>query len=274
LSPAHRNLAAIYAQKEQYDQAVTEVERAIALDPNSPVSYVWLADVMDNVARPTEALAAVERARHLDPLNHDYYLHQQGWAYTQLGRYEEAIPVLKRDVALANILWDHVLLVRDYIELGQEDAARAEAAEVERRVALNPNAPMGYLALADVMNNMAEPAQALVAAEKAMRLEPGDDRYLLEEGAAYLRLGRYEDSTTAYKGFLAVHPDIFWAHLDLAVADAELGHDDAARGEVAKVLRLNPQFSLEMFCRTVGPKGKVLAENVRFSADLRKAGLK
>jgi tetratricopeptide (TPR) repeat protein len=96
----------------------------------------------------------------------------------------------------------------------------------------------------------------------------------LEEGAAYLRLGRYKDSIPAYKGFLAVHPDIFWAHLDLAIADIELGHNDAARGEAAEVLRLNPQFNLKMICRTVGPKGKVLADNARWSADLRKAGLK
>jgi tetratricopeptide (TPR) repeat protein len=177
-------------------------------------------------------------------------------------------------LALTNNLWDHVFLVGDYLELGQEDAARAEAAEVERRVALNPNSPMGYLALADVMNNMEESAQALVAVEKAMRLDPGDDRYLLEEGAAYLRLGRYKDSITAYKGFLAVHPDIFWAHLHLAIADIELGHNDAARAEVAQVLRLNPQFSLEKVFRTVGPKGEFLAENARWSADVRKAGLK
>src|SRR5216683_2464888 len=268
LAAAHSLLAAIYVHKGQYDQALTEAQRGIALNPNSPGGYVWLAEVMHNIARPAEALAAVEKAMRLDPRNHDRYLSQQGFAYTYLGRYQEAIPALKRDMALTNNLWDHVFLVRDYTELGQEDAARAEAVEVERRVALNPNSPFGYLALADVMNNMAEPAQALVAAEKAMRLDPGDDRYLLEEGAAYLGLGRYKDSIPAYKGFLAVHPDIYWAHLDLAIADIELGHDDAARAEAAEVLRLNPQFILEMVCRTVGPKGKVLAENVRFSTDL------
>ncbi len=105
------------------------------------------------------------------------------------------------------------------------------------------------------MHNIARPAEALAAVEKAMRLDPRNhDRYLSQ--------------------LLAVHPDIYWAHLDLAIADIELGHDDAARAEAAEVLRLNPQFILEMVCRTVGPKGKVLAENVRFSADLRKAGLK
>ena len=63
-------------------------------------------------------------------------------------------------------------------------------------------------------------------------------------------------------------------HTGLAVDYIELGRDDAARAEAAEVLRLNPQYSLEMIFRTVGPKGKVLAENVRWSADLRKAGLK
>jgi TolB-like protein/cytochrome c-type biogenesis protein CcmH/NrfG len=275
LSPAHHSLAVIYVHKGHYDQAVTEAERAIALDPNSPVGYFCLAEVMNNTARPAEALAAVEKAMRLDPRNRDNYLLEQGVAYTHLGRYEEAIPALKRDLALTNNLWDHVLLVRDYTELGQEDAARAGAAEVERRVALNPNSPMGYLALADVMNTMAEPAQALVVAEKAMRLDPGNrEPYLVEEGFAYQGLGRYEDSITAYKGFLAFHPDIFWAHVGLAIDDIELGRDDAARAEAAEVLRLNPQYSLEMISRTVGPKGKVLAEQTRWDTDLRKAGLK
>jgi TolB-like protein/DNA-binding winged helix-turn-helix (wHTH) protein/cytochrome c-type biogenesis protein CcmH/NrfG len=275
LAGAHSLLAAIYVHKGQYDEAVTEAQRGISLNPNSPFGYLWLAEVMNVTARPAEALVAVEKAMRLDPRNRDYYLSQQGFAYTNLGRYEEAIPVLKRDLVLTNNLWDHVFLVRDYIELGQEDAARAEAAEVERRVALNPSSPFGYLALADVMNNMEEPAQALVAVEKAMRLDPGDPGgYLLVEGTAYHGLGRYEDSITDFKRFVALHPDIFWAHMSLAVDNTEIGHDDAARAEAAEVLRLNPQFNLEMILRTVGPKGKVLADNARCSADLRKAGLK
>jgi adenylate cyclase len=275
LSAPHSILASIYVQKGQYDQAVTEAQRGIALNPNSPGGYSSLADVMNSIARSAEALVAVDKAMRLDPRNRDNYLFQQGFAYTELGRYEEAIPALKRDLALNNNLWDHVHLVRDYIELGQEDAARAEAAEVERRVALNPNSPLGHWALKDVMNNMAEPARALVEVEKAMRLDPGNrDRYLLGEGAAYLGLGRYEDSITTYKRFVALHPDIFWAHIGLAVDYTELGRDDAARAEAAEVLRLNPQYSLEMIYRKVGPKGKVLAENARWSADLRKAGLK
>jgi adenylate cyclase len=202
LSVAHSILAAVYVQKGQFAQAVTEAQRGIALNPNYPTGYFMLAEVMNNMARPADALVAAEKAIRLDPRSSDRYLSERGSAYTQLGRYEDAIPAFKSDPALTSNLWDHVHLVLDYIELGQEDAARAEAAEVERRVALNPNSPLGYWALAVVMNFMAEHAQALVAAENAMRLDPGSrDRYLAEEGFAYQGLGRYEDSTTAYKRF-------------------------------------------------------------------------
>jgi tetratricopeptide (TPR) repeat protein len=131
------------------------------------------------------------RSAQLWPLSRD----QQGWAYTQLGRYEEAIPLLKRDLTRSNFLWDHVHLVQDYIELGQEDAARAETAEVERQVALNPSSIVGYQALALSLNYMGEHAQALVVVEKAKSLNPRNLENCLQiEGWAYQGLGRYQDA--------------------------------------------------------------------------------
>jgi tetratricopeptide (TPR) repeat protein len=108
LSGAHALLADIYVHEGQADQAATEAQRSIALDPNSAVAYAVLAAVMNNTAKPAEALIAVETAIRLDPLNVGHYLSEQGRAYSQLGRYEEAIPVLKRDLARSDILWDHV----------------------------------------------------------------------------------------------------------------------------------------------------------------------
>jgi adenylate cyclase len=272
---AHRLLARIYELKGQFDQAATEVRRSLAIDPNSAFGYSDLADVMNATGRPAEALVAAEKAMRLDPLNDvSGYLCQLGQAYTLLGRYEEAIPPLKRDLSSSDNLWDHVFLAWDYSELGEEDAARAEALEIERRSALNPNSPLGYYAVALALNYMGEPAQALVAVEKAMSLDPlHRDFYLTQEGVAYLGLERYEDALGAFKRLVALYPGIFWDHLGLAGAYIELGRDDAGRAEAAEVLRLNPQFSLKMFFPTVGPKGKVLAGNIRASADLRKAGL-
>ena len=124
------------------------------------------------------------------------------------------------------------------------------------------------------MNFTGEFEQALVAVQKAMNLAPRSaDSYLTVEGLAYQRAGRYGDALAAFKRHAAVHPGISWDHLGLASVYIELGRDDEARAEAAEVLRLNPQFSLKMVFRTVGPKGKVLAYNIRASTELRKSGL-
>jgi tetratricopeptide (TPR) repeat protein len=188
-----------------------------------------LAEVMNVMGRPTEALVAVEKAMRLDPRNRHYYQFEQGFAYTQLGRYEEAIPIFKDTLPRDPNIWSHVFLVDDYIELGRENAARAEAAEVERMKALNPNSAASYSALAHVENTMAQAAKALVALGQAMRLDPRDpDRYLFEQGRAYTQLGRYGEPIPAFKRFVVRYPDQIECHVWLAIDYIELGRDDAA----------------------------------------------
>jgi adenylate cyclase len=275
LAFAHSELSGIYMQKGQPDQALSEAQQSTALNRNFAGGYSSLAVVMNSLAKPAEAVVAAEKAMRLDPRNRDIYLFPLGWAYTQLGRYEEAIPTFKT----GPFLWAHVHLGQAYIELGQEDAARAEAAAVERLIARSPDPATGYLALAAVMHYMAEPAKALAAVDKAISLDPANrDNYYSVDGSpqgwAYTSLGRYKEAISAFNRDRGFHPDLFWVHLGLAIDDIELGRDDDARAEAAKVLSLNPQFRPEMVFRTTGPKGKVLAQQARWDADLRKAGLK
>ena len=130
---AHMALGETYLFKKQYDQATAEAERAIALDPNSAAGYRGLAEIMDVSGKSAEAIGLAEKAMRLDPRNRDLYLFFEGWAYTQMGRHEEAIPILKRYNARYPNNWGaHAYLVVDYTELGREDEARAEAAEVLR----------------------------------------------------------------------------------------------------------------------------------------------
>ena len=142
------------------------------------------------------------------------------------------------------------MLVLEYGALGQMDAARREAAQVERAVARDPNSPYGIAFLAMVMNCTGRPAPALAAAENAMRLYPSSDPFppypLCEQGRAYTQLGRWEEAVRALDGCLARYPDEVAPHVALAVDYIELGQDDAARAEVAEILQLNSQFSLKM----------------------------
>jgi adenylate cyclase len=133
---AHSILGNIYLFKRQYAEALTEAQRAITLGPNDASGYEYLAWIMNNTRRRAEAIDLAEKAMRLDPRNHDRYLWLEGWSYTQMGRYEEAIPILKRSLASYPNIPVQFYLVVDYIELGRQPQARAEAAEILR---INPN---------------------------------------------------------------------------------------------------------------------------------------
>ena len=72
--------------------------------------------------------------------------------------------------------------------------------------------------------------------------------------------------------FRADYPNILNHHLPLAAVYSELGQEAEARAEAAEVLRLNPQFSLEVHKQRTPIKDPAVLE--RHLAALRKAGLK
>jgi tetratricopeptide (TPR) repeat protein len=105
---------------------------------------------------------------------------------------------------------------------------------------------------------------------------PGDN--LLAEfaswalGHAYRLVGRLEEAIIALKRVVMRNPDQITAHLLLAVIYSELGREEEARAEVAEILRISPQYSLEVVKQRIPYKDPVSLE--RQVAALRKAGLK
>jgi adenylate cyclase len=132
-SLAHALLGATYLFKRQHDQALAEGQRAIDLDPNFAPAYLWMAETLTYSGKPAEAVGLAQKAMRLDPRNQDSYLVEIGRAYNEMGRYAEAVPVLKRHLSRCpSGLAGHASLVYAYVELGREADARAEVAEIVR----------------------------------------------------------------------------------------------------------------------------------------------
>src|SRR5262249_18150439 len=105
---AHSLLSLVYGQKQQPDQAITEGERAIALDPNNADSYAQQAETLNFAGRPEEALKAVAQAMRLNPRYPPNYLFESGWAEQLTGRYAEAVATLKELISRnPNIITAH-----------------------------------------------------------------------------------------------------------------------------------------------------------------------
>jgi adenylate cyclase len=130
---AHQLLSAIYHWKKQYDQAIVEAGRAVALDPNNADGYMILGNLLVWTERPEEGLGLMEKARRLNPRYPVWYLERLGAAYRAVGQCEEAIVQMKKVVTLKpNNVPAHLALAFCYVELGRQAEAEAEAAELLR----------------------------------------------------------------------------------------------------------------------------------------------
>lgn len=241
-----RGVALYYEyRKESNAMARQTFERAIALDPNYAKAYVWLswAYFIDWEFQWTEGPGALDRSHE----------------------------AARKAVALDDSLSDaHTVLGWSSLWKKQHDVA---IAELERAVSLDPNSERAYAFLAEVLNFTGRPDEAIGFVKKAMRLDPNYPPPLAFHLAhSYFLLRRYDEAVAALQDALRRNLDFLPARRVLAVVYAELGREKEARAEVAEILRISPEASLERWRERMPYKNQ--ADLERFIAGLRKAGLK
>ena len=134
---AHHMMGLICLWKRQHDQAIAELERSIALEPNRAYTFGVLGNALQYAGRPEEAIEWINRGMRLDPSYVDSWLHFLALATFQLGRYEDATEVLKRRIILKpDTDISRVLLAACYGHLGLTDEAKIQWADVFR---INPD---------------------------------------------------------------------------------------------------------------------------------------
>jgi adenylate cyclase len=144
---------------------------------------------------------------------------------------------------------------------------------MEQAIALDPNLADGYAGLAEVLSRSDKPKETIGMVEQGRHHTPFIvDLHLASIGTAYYLAGRPEEAIAPLKQYLSRYPNILGAHLTLAAVYSELGEEAEALAEAAEVLRINPQFSLEVHKERMPIKNPATLE--RHIAALRKAGLK
>ncbi|TDW25699.1 TolB-like protein [Rhizobium azibense] len=139
---AHWALSIVELYSRRHDMAISEAQHAIILNPNFTEGHVSLGEALYYSGRADEALKYFDRAKVLNPYFPDVLLHFQALASFQLGRYEQAIGLLKERLT-RNPVTDvsRALLASSYGHLGRFDEARAAWQEVLR---VNPDYSLEY----------------------------------------------------------------------------------------------------------------------------------
>ena len=130
--------------QRDYDKAIAEGERALALNPGGADALVNYAASLNSAGRPEEAIPLFQKAIRLNPFGPSTLYRDFGHALRNTGRFEEAVSAYKKAIQIApdNII-AHLGLAATYSLMGREREARAEAAEVLR---INPKFSLDYYA--------------------------------------------------------------------------------------------------------------------------------
>jgi adenylate cyclase len=161
----HILLGWIYLCKREYDKAIAEGERAVALNPSHHNDLQCYASFLTYAGRPEEAIPLLQKAIRLSPFCPAYEYADLGNALRMTGRFEEAVSAYKKAIEREpNFFPAYRDLAATYSMMGLDKEARAEAAEVLR---INPKFSVDSWAKKMLYKEQSERDKVLDALRKA-----------------------------------------------------------------------------------------------------------
>jgi len=142
LDTPHLLLGWIYLFKKKYNKAITEANRAVALNPNGADSLAVLGYITSYAGEPEKAIIYLQKAFRLNPVPLIHYYHFLGAAYVSTGQYEEAIAILKQSISIdSETITPYLTLISAYMFLNEFEHAKKVAKKV---LEIDPNFSLQY----------------------------------------------------------------------------------------------------------------------------------
>jgi adenylate cyclase len=149
--------------------------------------------------------------------------------------------------------------------------SESEIEMADRAVALNPNSFRAWSCRGQVYRIAGLPEEAVQSFERGFRMSPIDPllfRSVTGMGLAFIELRQFDEAIVAGKKALRQNPSYLLAHCCLVSAFAHLGREGEAGEAAARLLEVDPAFTISAFIARGGQSNaKLLIEG------LRKAGL-
>jgi len=235
---ARHFLAVVRAQSGRLDQALADIDLALAIRPGDPEALLNRANVLKVLNRPLEALAGYEQALALKPAwpqaenNYGTVLHA-------VGRHEDALAAYDRALTMAP---DDVEALSNRGSVLQDLKRPAEAlAAYDRALRLAPHFALAFNNRGSALMDLKRFADALSCFERALALRPGDIQAMNNRGNALQGLMRYDEALSAYDQALALAPDYAEAQNNRGEALQQLKRHEEALAAFDSAMPAQPQ---------------------------------
>ncbi|CQR64699.1 tetratricopeptide repeat protein [Streptomyces leeuwenhoekii] len=246
LDPAGRAWAHTYRGRHLYhddrdEEALAELDRAVAADPGNARAWTHRGDVHHWLGHTEQAIADLTTALGIDPA-HAPTLAVRGEALSTAGRHEEAFTDLATgldlDPALARARAARGEVHR---ELGRYDEAVADftaAAELDPALA-------GYAlaSRAQAHREAGRPDESVADFTAALGIDPAYAWARAQRGLSHAAAGRHDEAVADYTAALDTSPTMVWALAERGVAHREAGRPDEAVADLIAAAELDPPYA-------------------------------
>lgn len=270
----HVEKAHEFYEAGRWDEAESELRRALAFDPYQPQWHFNLGLTLEAAGKLRDAMSAFRDAQRLQPEDSATLL-MIGITHLRLGEIEKSLEWFEKAEKLdASAVDSYLYRIEAYTRLEQHDQAEVMFYMAQQ---INPKHPEIYAAMAEslierrlyeravwclreaatfdpdlprVQARLAEAYAATGRAERArqlylleLRRNPGDIDTLLDLGCLLLEMHRYVEAGEKLRRVLEIEPDNADAHFHLGELAEQSRQDETAIRHYDVVLRLSPSFA-------------------------------
>jgi predicted O-linked N-acetylglucosamine transferase (SPINDLY family) len=198
--------ANVYNVLGQWDMAVSDYDRAVALDPEHWRAFCNRGTALERLARWQEALASYDRAIELAPNDHMSY-YNRGSALTGLERFDEAL------------------------------------ISYERAISLKGDFVAALINCGNLLQKLKRHEAALASYDNAIEFEQGNASALLGRGVSLVSLRRFAEALTSYDQAIILNARFTEAYINRGIALQEMGKTEAAIASFDRAIQLDPTFA-------------------------------
>ncbi len=233
---ARANLGAALAHQGRYAEAIEEYEKALKIQPGNPQVELNLALAHYKSLQLEEAASELQPLHTAAPSNLQIAL-LLGDCYFRLGKYKEVVQVLEPMEAT-----QHQQPALDYL-LGTaliNDGQIAKGELLVNKILRNGDSPEAHLMLGDARLAIHDVPGAIKQLSEAIKLDPKIPLAHWFYGEALLDAGQRPQAMEAFREELAIDPNEFDPNLLLGAMLSEGGQYKEAQPYLARALRVRP----------------------------------
>jgi len=235
----HNDLGFAFLQKGHVDEAMTQFQKALEINPTYADAYYNLGLAFFQKGHVDEAIIEYQKALGIDP-NYALVHSNLGLAFFQKGYVDEAIIEYKKALEID----PNYALVHNNLGNAFSHIERIGEAIVEYQKALeiNPDYADAHYNLGLSFAQKGEVNEAMRQYQRALEINPSivEARYNL--GNIFFKMGQADEAIIEYQKILKINPNIAQVHNNLGSAFFQKGRVDEAMVQFQEAVRLMPDY--------------------------------